>query len=135
MLDFLTGILLVVCTMTGLSRVLMRVVPGHVKLAIVVGMGLLIAMIGMVSVNLVVASGDDSLVMLGDLSDWRIWIAFGGTIVTASLIYHEVEGGILAGIIAASLVFFAVTGDWPDNFVDVPEFNWNNYIDNINFKA
>ena len=46
----------------------MLIVPLSIKLSIVVGMGILVSMIGMVSVGLVVAN-DKTLVGLGDLSD------------------------------------------------------------------
>jgi AGZA family xanthine/uracil permease-like MFS transporter len=46
-----SGIFVAVVNFTGLSALLMKVVPTCIKLGIVVGMGLLIAMIGMVSVG------------------------------------------------------------------------------------
>lgn len=44
-----SGILLLVCALSGLTDLIIRIVPRSIKLAIVVGMGILIAMIGMVS--------------------------------------------------------------------------------------
>lgn len=46
------------CALVKLSSVIMKVIPRSVKLATVVGMGLLIALIGMVSIRLVVANTD-----------------------------------------------------------------------------
>ena len=54
--------------LTGVSKVVMSVVPRSVKMAIVVGMGILVSMIGMVSVKLVVGN-DKTLVGMGDLTD------------------------------------------------------------------
>lgn len=51
--------------LTGVSRVVMGIVPMSVKLAIVVGMGILVSMIGMVSVGLVVGN-EKTLVGLGE---------------------------------------------------------------------
>lgn len=46
------------CALMQLSTVIMKVIPRCVKLATVVGMGLLIALIGMVSIRLVVPNTD-----------------------------------------------------------------------------
>lgn len=78
---FLSGAALALCALAQLSTVIMRVIPRAVKLATVVGMGLLIALIGMVSIGLVVPN-EDTLVTLGDLSDYHIWLALFGLIVT-----------------------------------------------------
>jgi hypothetical protein len=32
----------------------------------------------------------------------------------------QVEGGILIGIVASTLVYFSATGDWPSDFVQMP---------------
>jgi AGZA family xanthine/uracil permease-like MFS transporter len=81
---FLSGAALALCALAQLSTVIMRVIPRAVKLATVVGMGLLIALIGMVSIGLVVPN-EDTLVTLGDLSDYHIWLALFGLIVTGRL--------------------------------------------------
>lgn len=49
------------CALMQLSTVIMMVIPRSVKLATVVGMGLLIALIGMVSIRLVVPNSDVSV--------------------------------------------------------------------------
>jgi xanthine/uracil/vitamin C permease (AzgA family) len=46
------------CALMQLSTVIMKIIPRCVKLATVVGMGLLIALIGMVSIRLVVPNTD-----------------------------------------------------------------------------
>lgn len=58
-----------------------------------VGMGLLIALIGMVSIKLVVAD-PRTVVALGDLSDVRIWLSLTGLALTGSLLFHQVGGGL-----------------------------------------
>ena len=78
--------------MAQLSTVIMRVIPRAVKLATVVGMGLLIALIGMVSIRLVVPN-EDTLVTLGDFSDYHIWLALVGLVVTGTWKEGGREGG------------------------------------------
>ena len=62
-----SGFLQIAFAVTGVSKVIMGVVPRGVKMAIVVGMGILVSMIGMVSVKLVVKN-DKTLVGMGDLT-------------------------------------------------------------------
>ena len=66
----ISGVLQIVFAITGVSKVVMGVVPRGVKMAIVVGMGILVSMIGMVSVKLVVKN-DKTLVGMGDLAGER----------------------------------------------------------------
>lgn len=80
---FLSGLALGICALAQLSTVIMRVIPRAVKLATVVGMGLLIALIGMVSIRLVVPN-EDTLVTLGDFGDYHIWLALVGLVVTGT---------------------------------------------------
>jgi xanthine/uracil/vitamin C permease (AzgA family) len=53
-------------------------------------MGLLIALIGMVSIKLVVAD-PQTVVALGDLGDVRIWLSLAGLALTGSLLFHQVR--------------------------------------------
>ncbi|KAG5176086.1 xanthine/uracil/vitamin C permease [Tribonema minus] len=129
-----SGALVAVVTLTGISHFLMRITPHHVKLAIVVGMGLLIALIGMVEVDLVVSSGDESLVALGDLSDWKIWLVMSGLLLIGTLTYHQIEGGILIGIMVCTLTYFSVTGEWPKNFVEVPRIE-SAFSENVDLSS
>lgn len=53
-------------------------------------MGLLIALIGMVSIKLVVADAQ-TVVALGDLGDVKIWLSLAGLALTGSLLFHQVR--------------------------------------------
>ena len=125
---FASGVLLLVCTLTGLSHVVMRIVPRSVKLSIVVGMGILIAMIGMVSINLIVAD-EKTLVTMGNLSNWSIQVSLMGIILVASLLYHNVQGAILVGITILTLIFWTVDKSFPKSLVEAPRWDGELYID------
>lgn len=92
------------------------------QLGIVVGMGILIAMIGMVSVDLIVAN-PKTLVELGDLSSWNLQLVLAGTILVASLIYHDVKGGILIGITLLMLTVWTVDNSFPATIVSIPSLD------------
>jgi adenine/guanine/hypoxanthine permease len=125
---FASGVILLVVALTGMTTLLMKVVPECVKYGIVVGMGLLIAMIGMVSVKLIVPD-DDTIVGLGNvLGDATLQLTMLGLILVASLIYWDVKGGILIGIALVAILQWTITSSWPTDIADIPIFNNNNYI-------
>jgi len=89
------------------------------QLGIVVGMGALIALIGMVSVELVVAN-EKTLVTLGDVMSPDLLVVFTGIILVGTLVYHNFKGGILLGISILTLYFWIRDSSYPTNWVDVP---------------
>jgi AGZA family xanthine/uracil permease-like MFS transporter len=113
------GIIMGVFAVTGISTILMGIIPSSVKMATVVGMGLLITLIGMQSIKLVVPC-EGTLVQLGDLTDYNIWLAFGGLILVTSLTFHQVRGGILIGIIVITVISWWIEEDWPRQIVMFP---------------
>ncbi len=126
---FMSGILLFIVAVTGFTIFLMRIVPECVKYGIVVGMGLLIAMIGMVFVDLIVAN-DDTLVGLGDVTgDVLLQLTMFGVVLVGTLVYHDVKGGILIGIIVIALMQWTITSSFPEQVVDLPILRNNDFID------
>ena len=125
---FASGILLFIFSLSGISHLIMNLVPRGIKLAIVVGMGILISMIGMVSIKLIVAS-DKTLVELGDLSSWTIQVALLGVILVGTLIYYDVKGSILIGIAVLTVIFWIALDGFPDQFFELPKVDGENYLD------
>ncbi len=126
---FMSGILLFIVAVTGFTIFLMRIVPECVKYGIVVGMGLLIAMIGMVFVDLIVAN-DDTLVGLGDVTgDVLLQLTMFGVMLVGTLVYHDVKGGILIGIIVIALMQWTITSSFPEQVFDLPILRNNDFID------
>ena len=122
-----SGVLVLVVSLTGISALLMRTVPHAVKLAIVVGMGLLIAMIGMVSIDLIVAN-PKTLVELGNVfGSTDIQLSLVGILLVASLLYHDVKGAILIGITCLTMIAWIMNQSWPTAIFDVPKFHANDY--------
>ncbi len=95
--------LLLFFSVTGISQVIMRLIPKSVKLATIVGMGLQIALVGMTSVKLVV-SNEQTIVGLGPIDNYQIWLSLGGLIAIGGLLFHQVKGAILVGIAAMTAV-------------------------------
>ena len=115
---FTSGVLLFIVALTGFTIFLMKIVPECVKYGIVIGIGLLIAMIGMVFVNLIVAN-DDTLVGLGDISEDFLLTIFG-VLLVGTLVHHDVKGGILIEIAVVSLMYWFSTSTFPTEISEIP---------------
>ena len=123
-----SGIFVLIVSITGLSSLItMQTVPQAIKLAIVVGMGLLIAMIGMISVSLIVAN-PKTLVELGDVRhDGTLQLCLLGILLVASLLYHDIKGSILFGIATLTILQWTKTSTWRTQIVQLPALPQANF--------
>ena len=100
------GLIITVLVLTGFRGAVFRAVPGQLKIAISVGIGLFIALIGLVDAGFVRRTGSGPVpVMLGEngnLVGWPI-IVFGfGLLLTIALMVKKIKGAILIGIVVAT---------------------------------
>jgi AGZA family xanthine/uracil permease-like MFS transporter len=108
----LEGIIITVLVLTGFRGAVFRAVPGQLKIAISVGIGLFIALIGLVDAGFVRRPLSGPVpVMLGDngnLVGWPI-IVFGfGLLLTIALMVKKIKGAILIGIVVATAAAIAI---------------------------
>jgi AGZA family xanthine/uracil permease-like MFS transporter len=114
------GLLALVLVLAGLREAVVRAVPTSLKLAIGVGIGLFIALVGLRQGGIVVndpATG----IGLGDLTAGPPLIALAGIFTAAALSARNVRGSILIGIAtttALGLIFGVLDGpngiaQWP----------------------
>jgi len=106
------GLIITVLVLTGFRGAVFRAVPGQLKIAISVGIGLFIALIGLVDAGFVRRTGAGPVpVTLGDngnLVGWPI-IVFGiGLLLTIALMVKKVKGAILIGIVVATAAAIAI---------------------------
>ena len=106
------GLIITVLVLTGFRGAVFRAVPGQLKIAISVGIGLFIALIGLVDAGFVRRTGSGPVpVMLGDngnLVGWPI-IVFGfGLLLTIALMVKKIKGAILIGIVVATAAAIAI---------------------------
>ena len=94
------GLLFILTAGVGLRERLITAIPTSLKHAIAVGIGLLIAMVGLQWAGIVVDS-PGTLVTLGDLTRPPVIVALLGFIVAAVLMVRGVRGALLAGILAS----------------------------------
>ena len=116
---FLSGIVFLVLTITGVRTKIINTIPLSLRLAVGAGIGLFIAFIGFQNMGLVV-SNPATIVGLAKFSP-TLMIGLFGLVLTAVLEVKKVKGGIFYGIIVTTLIAL-VTGEVqsPDVFVSMP---------------
>lgn len=144
----LEGIIILVLVLTGFREAVFRAIPAQLKVAISVGIGLFITLIGLIDAGVVrKPAGGPVPVELGIggfLAGWPTLIFVVGLFTIAILLTLRVQGAILYGIIGATVLAMIVeaifkigpqtpdganpTG-WglnapvlPDAFLQVPDF-------------
>ncbi len=102
----LEGLIILVLVLTGFRVAVFKAVPAQIKIAISVGIGLFIALIGLVDAGFVrkTASGPVpvGLGVNGNLVGWPTVVFVFGLILMIGLMVRKVKGAILIGIIGAT---------------------------------
>lgn len=108
----LEGLIITVLVLTGFRQAVFKAVPQQLKYAISVGIGLFIALIGLVDSGFVrrTASGPVP-VQLGDggnLVGWPIVVFIVGLMFIVALMVRKTKGALLIGIISATVLAIIV---------------------------
>jgi adenine/guanine/hypoxanthine permease len=99
---FMSGLLFLILTLTGVREAVIRAIPLQLKLAVGAGIGLFIAFIGLKAAGIVVAD-EATTVTLGDLGASTTLLAIFGIIVTSALLMRGLKGAIFYGIVLTAL--------------------------------
>jgi AGZA family xanthine/uracil permease-like MFS transporter len=148
----LEGLVILVLVLTGFRSAVFHAVPAQLKTAISVGIGLFIALIGLVDAGFVRRIPDAAkttvpvqLGATGSLDGWPVLVFALGLVLMVVLFVRKVRGAILLSIIAATVLAVVVEAvarigpsvngskvnpnGWslnvpslPDKVVDVPDF-------------
>lgn len=123
----LDGIVIVVLALSGVREAVFNSIPDSLKAAIGVGIGLFIALIGLVDAGFVRRIPDAagttvpvSLGINGSIASWPTLVFVLGLFICGALVVRRVRGGLFIGIVVTTiiaLVVEAVTGTGP-SFVD-----------------
>jgi adenine/guanine/hypoxanthine permease len=99
---FVSGLLFLILTLTGIRETVINAIPLPLKLAVGAGIGLFIAFIGLKNAGIVVAD-EATVVGLGDLGTSTTLLAIFGIIVTAALLMRGLKGAIFYGIVVTAV--------------------------------
>ncbi len=116
----LDGILFILLTASRVREAIVNAVPYNLKLAVSAGIGLFIALIGLVGAGIVV-DNPATLVSLGDLTKPAPILSLCGLLLIAVLNAYKVKGALLWGILAVTLaaIPFGVASP-PQGIVSAP---------------
>lgn len=108
----LEGLIITVLVLTGFRVAVFKAVPTQLKVAISVGIGLFIALIGLVDAGFVRRTGSGPVpVTLGDggtLVGWPI-IVFGfGLLLMIGLMVRKIKAALLIGIVVSTIVAIVI---------------------------
>jgi AGZA family xanthine/uracil permease-like MFS transporter len=144
------GLIILVLVLTGFRTAVFHAVPAELKIAISVGIGLFIALIGFVDAGFVRRTGTGPVPVElgngGELSGWPVLVFGFGLVLVVALWVRKVKGAILISIVTTTIVAIIVEAignigpsvsgdkvnpkgwsltvpDWPDKIVDKPHFD------------
>ena len=107
-LVIIEGIIIVILVVTGVRAAMFRAVPAQLKIAIAVGIGLFITLIGLVDSGFVRRTGAGPVpVQLGDngsLVGWPIVVFAFGLCLMIALVVRKVKGALLIGIVTTTVL-------------------------------
>ncbi|MFQ6104227.1 MAG: NCS2 family permease [Candidatus Glassbacteria bacterium] len=100
---FVSGSLFIILSFWGMRELILTIVPQSLKNAIAVGIGLLIALVGLEWSGLVVAK-PGTLVGLGELGSPPVIASIVGLFVMAALLVVGVRGAIILGMLVSLII-------------------------------
>lgn len=104
---FLSGVIFLALTGTGVRQMILRAIPHELYAAVASGIGLFIAFIGFQHAGLVVRD-PNTLVGLGNIRTAPTALALLGLILMVALEIRKVRGSILIGVLAVTAVAWAM---------------------------
>lgn len=100
---FVSGIIFVIISITGIRKMVIDAIPAQLKLAIGAGIGFFIAFIGLKNAGIIVSSEATS-VALGNLTDPTVILAVFGILVTILLLTKKVPAAVFYGLLLTAIV-------------------------------
>ncbi|QLE73497.1 NCS2 family permease [Streptomyces rectiverticillatus] len=139
----LAGLVLMVLVASGLRQRVMDAIPGGLRRAIAIGIGLFISLIGLVDSGFVTRNPDAAHTTVplglgqgGQLQGWPVLVFVAGLALTFILVVRKTRGAILIGIVVMTFVAILINSlakipgnSWglsvpqvPDKIVGAPDF-------------
>jgi len=117
---FISGVLFLVLTVTKIREQIVNGIPDCLKYSTATGIGMFIAFIGLKNAHLIVAN-PATFVGLGSFADREVQTACFGLALTLVLIARKINGSILIGIAATTLLgILRGISHWPSAVFSMP---------------
>ena len=105
---FVSGVVFFLLTFLRIRELIIDAIPQSLKVAIAVGIGLFIAFLGLYSGGIVERSAEGNPLHLADLTRPASIVALVGLVLTIGLMVRKTKGAILIGILAATVLAWAM---------------------------
>lgn len=133
---FLEGIIFILLTLCNVREAIVDSIPECIKKGISVGIGLLIALIGLEGAGIVVHPADGGTILaLGNITKGAGLLAIIGLLITSILLAKNVRGALFFGMMITAIIGipFGIT-PMPTGFMSAPpsisgvlfDFEWHN---------
>lgn len=99
---FISGVIFLIITLSPLRDKIINAIPAPLKRAISVGIGLFIALIGLLNAGIVTAN--NNLLDLGHITSGAPLLALIGLAITGTLLVFKVKGAILYSILLTTVI-------------------------------
>lgn len=100
---FFSGVLFLLLTVSHIRQAIINAVPGNLRVAIGVGIGLFIAFVGLKGTGLIV-SDPATFITLGHVTNPTTALSLFGLLLTGALMARNVQGAILLGIVGTTVL-------------------------------
>ena len=104
----LEGLLIAVLVLTGFRRAVFEAIPPQLKIAIAVGIGFFLTIIGLVDAGFIRRAAEGVVPMTfgvnGQLAGWPLLVFVVGVLLTSVLLVRQVRGALLIGIVATTVL-------------------------------
>ncbi|MBL1114586.1 NCS2 family permease [Streptomyces sp. 110] len=133
----LAGLVLMILVASGLRQRVMDAIPSGLRRAIAIGIGLFIALIGLVDSGFVSRNPDSAhttvplgLGVAGRLDGWPVLVFVAGLALTFILIVRKTRGAILIGIVTMTVVAIVI-----NSLAQIPDAQWGLTIPSVPEKV
>ena len=100
---FISGIVFLIISVTGLRKMVINAIPKQLKLAIGAGIGFFIAFVAFMNSGIIVASSSTG-VTLGDLTQPTVLLAIVGILITIALVIKKVPAAVFVGMVITAVI-------------------------------
>lgn len=99
---FVSGIIFLIISVTGLRKMIINAIPAQLKLAIGAGIGFFIAFIGLKNAGIII-SNPSTFVGLGDFTAPSVVLAIFGILITILLLSRKVPAAVFYGLLITAI--------------------------------
>jgi AGZA family xanthine/uracil permease-like MFS transporter len=120
---FVSGLVFVLVSLTGIRQVIINAIPKNLKFAIEAGIEFFVAFVGLKNAGIIVAN-DVTFVGLGSLNDPTVFLALVGILVTVALVVKKVPAAVFVGMLFTAIIGLILNAIGFARMSTLPETNF-----------